>query len=333
MPRNTISKTLEDALVHRQRFADFSKLELATGGPDHHMVAVCSMSEDADEMEKAWRVGCYIGPYNEPTAIAIWTAWPWERFKQHGEFFPDWVIENWAGLSIRQERRPVKSKVKFAEYFASFAKYIEHDLPRVADLSFNEAWASMDNVRFVGRYASMKMLETFARLGLIQNRQPDIRPEGAWSPRLSLSYLFPMYNSLLNHETGKDGDRWVMSWWKDAWDELEATYSIGIPDPYFFEVLLCDYKQAVDGKYYPGRPLDSALTHLSKVRAHFGDVADQLLDVRSGLFDKRLLGEQNGWWGRRDDLGKTMEQHGYWWNDLEYDFMATEDLANPVRRT
>ena len=105
-------------------------------------------------------------------------------------------------------------------------------------------------------------------------------------------------------------------------------------DPFTFEVLLCNYRQALKSKY-PGRGHDSELKYWHKARPYWEATGRRslFLEARQALFDWRCLGEQAGWDpAARKELGDTWQKYGYFWSDLEYDFTRTTDLAHPVRR-
>lgn len=316
--------------LHYRRFVDFATEELRTGGPDHHMKQMVSLASNFPAYTtKAWLAGCYVGPYNEPTGEFIFNSWQGGAKNFDADGFAKWVEDNWSALSIRQERRPVKSRAKFAKFFASYNDWIVGGgIERLQQApTLEKAWEETEKIRFVGRYAGMKLLETLRRMIPMPWTFTDIRSDGAWSPRLALSYLYPEKDEWLNHTSGKKNAHEVNEWATNVFDTLFWDF---IPDLFHFEVLLCDYKQAVDGKYYPGRPLDSAMGHWTKVTQNGGS-ASTFWELRELMFDHRLLGEFRGWHGRRKELGRTMIDHGYIWSDLTYNYSATTDFAEPVR--
>jgi hypothetical protein len=102
------------------------------------------------------------------------------------------------------------------------------------------------------------------------------------------------------------------------------------------EVLLCNYRQAVNGHQYPGRAHDSEMGHGRLVEEYCRDS----VQLETGLklweerkkFPREHLGELSGWFGRRLELGQVMNEHNYVWSDLIYDYNATVDVADPVAR-
>ncbi len=112
--RFTISKTPEMAYAHRQQFKEFCQLEVETGGPDPHMALAGELSLGVMGAERAWRLACYIMPYQVAAATALWTAWPLEKvLRTPADEIVKWLLANWQGMAIRQERRVVKGPEKF----------------------------------------------------------------------------------------------------------------------------------------------------------------------------------------------------------------------------
>ena len=65
---------------HLEKFEEFCHYETLYGGPDPHMSAALYMSYDAPDEEKLWRIHCYVGLYNVPSAEAVWRVWSGERY-------------------------------------------------------------------------------------------------------------------------------------------------------------------------------------------------------------------------------------------------------------
>ena len=90
-------------------FAQHIEYDLAAGGPDPHMRCTGHMVRDVSWEEKVWRIGCYVGVYNVPSAEVIWQHWPWKRVINDPEGLASWIAENWKGLNFRRERRAVRT--------------------------------------------------------------------------------------------------------------------------------------------------------------------------------------------------------------------------------
>lgn len=338
--RHTLALTAEDTARFRAAFIDFARLELASGGPDHHVHEVADLcrSETCPPRDPAWFIGCYMGPYNIPGGVAIYDSWDRTSVRTDGPFpIEEWLRCHWAGIPIRRERRPCRSPKKMAVYLQSVAAWLDDLDP---DATYEELWRSLDRVKYIGRYTGMKLLESLRRAGITEAEQPDVRAGkgGDWSPRLALSYLYPAHDEVLNRDSSKAAAEEVECLAATVFPEYRE--KAGIPDMYHFEVLLCDFKQAVDGKYYPGRPLDAELVQRAQASGYFGHSGatdawlEILMKVRADRFPYEHLGEfaDPPWYDRRKELGTTHELFGYWWSDLLFDYRATEDLGRPKER-
>ena len=319
---------------HKRLFVDFSRLELSTGGPDPQVGLIAEATRDVSDEEAAWRAGCFVAVYTVGAAGALWHHVPLARARTitHEEL-TSFLETNWRGLPIRRERRAVWKPSKLADCLLSFREMLDEH-PEFGTLGYNDLYGLIRrDARFFGRYAAMKVIEVLHRRGLAREGQTDIRPIGAWSPRKTLSLIYPeslelqhyRSDSLLMLESAliaAEGVRDVL-----AGAELEPSW-------FQIETLLCNYRQALDGKY-PGRSHDRELAHFLKATEYWGpELAEWLpfYDLRKRLFPNMCLGELNGWTGSRHDLEAIFDEHGYFWCDTEFDYGRTTTLAEPVRR-
>ena len=323
------------AETHLRFLAEFARYERAVGGPDPHMRIVCEgiIEPSWPPADRAWMVGCYLAPYNVPTGEVIHHYWPHPGAVLNT---PDglraWVQEAWPGLSMRRERRAIRTPTKLAAHLINYAEWCEVRAGQIhTEQDADRVWRELMTIQGNGRYATIKTYEALHRVGVVSPAFPDIRPHGGWSPREMLAKLHPDVKDALNGGNSAAlcqlaNERAVISR-----RDLEAALSEPV-DWYTMEVVLCEYKQAWDGGQYPGRAHDSELGHISKVQPSWPDVPFRALEVRSAMFPHLALGELNGWGGRRDGLGGCPSQHGYMWTDTLYDWNATTNLKEPAPR-
>ncbi len=316
---------------HPVFFQEFVEYELAVGGPDPHMKIAAYLASNVED--PAWFIGCYIAPYNIAVGEIIHNRWRTaaEVLANSGAF-RDWIVERFDSFPVRKERRAILGVEKFVEHLISYAMWTRVRLPAaVARGSFLEAFDTVSEIRFNGRYGTMKTYEALRRVGFELPPFVDIQPDGAWSPRLALSWLRPEWENTLNGNFNAENN---------AISQEVAAEVRGALSPYLnwfdFEVMLCDYKQAYDGHQYPGRAHDSELGHGRRVQSAFPEIPLRLWDARSTLFPHVALGEKPDgfklrWDGRRKELGKVLTAYGYTWTDLLYDYTRTVDLAAPFR--
>ena len=313
------------ALAHRRRLAHYCHLELSTGGPDPQVdiVAAAARERTDDWRERAWMAGCFVNPYTVGAGAVLWNSLPQlcvdkETIKS---FCEKYGLRS-AALPMRRERRAVYSTEKFATSLSSYAKWVRDELPHMRQATYPELWASIaDNVIYVGRYAAMKLLETLFRAGVTTEKhaqQYDIRPNGAWSPRLTLAMVRPESAEYLDRGNGIRNLMRVDDIARDVKQDIERL--IGRDMTFFeFETLLCNYRQGLKGKY-PGRSHDRELAHYRRTESYWG--ADHMrtrgLDfykLRRDLFPSCCLGETDERWeAARPALEQSVE-HGYFWCD------------------
>jgi len=314
--------------------AGFVKLETEIGGPDPHLATLGEMMRDTgDPKERIWRVGCYAAGYNVPTAEVIWREWPFERVLEDWGAFPAWINAHWEGFGFRRERRAVRTREKFAHCLTSIAAWTAktdtYDWWHEDD--YESAWKSSSQIYGLGRYVQLKFLEGLLRYCNGKFEPKDIRPAGGKTPRATLALLYPQYKAELN---GNDSpENLKIANLCAAWAREEIAEKHGGPylDYFRHQVMLCEGgKVMTSGRQYVGSTHDSELKYYLQARAYWGEDSD-MLRARETLFNNRVLGEKNGWWDKRQELGTTLLKYGYLWSDLHMDYFSTGgDLANPV---
>lgn len=314
-------------------FRQFVHREQLTGGPDHHRVlAVEGAQRAADPVVRLWRVLCYVATYEIHTGAQIWTAWPLpQRVLAAGEAFATWVGSEWPRFLWRRERRAARSIPKLTDALRSCAAFALK-YGRSGDSAYEVWWArALAELRYFGRYATIKVLETWRRAGGPVGPCPDIRPVDGWSPRAALAELVPVVADVCLRGGNSAGALSAVHW---AATQIRDAI---LPDASWetVEILLCNYHVAAHTRgEYPGRRLDTDLGHYYAAQAHWDNRApDDLpfLEWRERRFPAACLGEVRGWRGRRPELGACWLDHGYFWCDMLYDYYASrERLADPV---
>ena len=319
---------------HWYWLAEFCKLEKMAGGPDPHMRVVEWGSKDSPDSEKFWRAGCYVALYNVPSAEELWIEWPWERAVTNQDGIVEWITTvNRKAITTRPERRCVISAKKLSSCVIDYISWLKSDpfqeLPVDRQIAYEKLWGSLDDVAYMGRYAKFKLLELLERFG-IPIMLPDIRPAGGWSPRLTLALLHPEQADILAGDNKVATLEVVNRAALITQRRLAEEYNIPLT-LYELEVLLCDYRQ-LGRRQFPGHSHDSELKYHLKT-LQYRKHETHMFEVRATLFPAEHLGEIQGWIGNgRKELSYTLENFGYLWSDLQYDYRATTDLSNPVRR-
>lgn len=331
-----MTATVEDCKFtpreHASFLADFLRAEQSLNGPDAHLVALGPLLRDQPLEERIWRCGCYAAVYNAPGAEAIWSALSYEAAQRDPNAVADWLRSNWANLPIRKERRAVRTPEKMT---ACLQSYLVWQARRPTSMwsdpsAYETIWTSADQIYGMGRYVKIKLLEAFRRHAGAAFELHDIRASGGHSPREMLALLYPQYATELlggdrsyNCHIAEMCARWIK-------EELDERHDVQAS---FFEtqVVLCEYKTCYGRHQYPGRTLDSELSHWHKAKL-IGHEA-RYLEARKECFPNVALGELGGWEGRRVELHDVLRDHGYMWCDTRYDYqLSRECLADPVRR-
>jgi hypothetical protein len=311
---------------------DWALLELDLGGPDPHLdMAAHMIKSEPDEIIRAWKAACYIAVYTVAGGEILWTELPNDPTNRE---IAAAVEKVWPYLSIRNERRVVRSKPKLVNHLRSVREWVFREYAEWDVWGYTRLWYRMnEKIKYSGRYAIMKFIEELWRADAGGAHAYDMRAAGAWSPRLTLSYLYPVYFEELNG--GNSGKTLTLVDEVFQRGRRELAYRLDREiDPFTFEVILCNYRQSLKGKY-PGRGHDSELKYAVKAAPYWQERGEdsQIWKTRAELYDIKCLGEISGWTGARKDLEKTMSKtgEGYYWSDLLYDYMNTPDTnTTPV---
>lgn len=324
---------------HFDLFAEYAKYEMLSGGPDPHIDLLGGMTKDFSFIDKLWAGGCWISGYNIATAEVFYQNWPWPKVLE--EPMLPWILEHWEGLITRIERKSLRVPANMETYFLRYADWMQKVIAGRSVLTqtgltpiehYHIVWEETQNdLKFVGRYIGMKLMEYFNRHCGIPLETPDIRPEGAWSPRTMLALLYPdKADWLLGNDT-KENIAVTNQVAADFLQILRDDYELDI-DMYKLEILLCNFRQAYAGqKTYPGRAHDSEARYYDKLTAYWGIRPTNFWTVRAEVFPNEHLGELNGWQHDRGEL-KPLARQGLIWSDLIYDYPATTNVLEPVKR-
>jgi hypothetical protein len=304
------------------QFVSFSELEMSTGGPDPQVEIAANMAPD----NPPWFAGCFVVPYTLGAGVAIYQHFPTTNLNGIENF----LETHWAGIPIRRERRAVWRADKLAICLRSYALWCDNMLPKLETATYDQVYTSIrHSVKFFGRYAAMKLIETLYLASVIEASQVDIRPDGAKYPRRTLADLMNEFSILEGNKPAQ-----LLEVNRIATIAREESIAMGLDDPswFQFETLLCNYRQALNGKY-PGRSHDRELAHFKKTEAYWGSQLDttRFYMLRQTLFPNECLGEIQGWNGARKDLEFVWKEYGYFWCDTKYDYNKTA-LAHPKVR-
>jgi hypothetical protein len=294
----------EAAPIHRKLFTEFCKIEMEAGGPDPQVLLTARAIQQHPRSSPEL-AGMFVNPYSCAGAAILWRL---SERKPDPMTWEPWLRQNGKVIPIRKERRPVKGAWgRFSICAASYKEWARTELPHVENLPYGEVYASVNkHVKYMGRYATMKLLEVLYQAGMIEFGQDTMAPRDGKFPRRTMALMMPEHADLL---AGKREEAEVDALCLRIKDRTSER--IGQEISWFqIETMLCIYRQSLKGKYPSGRH-DSELGHWMSVQnALPREVAEELTAqfpfsrLRGEIYPHHLLGEYNSppWFGIRPEL-------------------------------
>lgn len=318
-------------------FIEFSRLEKLAGGPDPHMKLAGRLAQGLGAVDKPdiwWVGGCYIGVYNYPTAEMLLFNWPLDAvLVNDASEIEEWLTAHWDGIETRRERRSVRTPRQLARFLKEYAGWCadraglgELMWAESPEVNYERLFRDAQGVYSLGRYVALKLMEFLRRYADAPISQPDLRLLGGWSPMEGLALIFPEHADLLEL-----GDRSAPLGEDLGFQLMKQAFQMNVKlDNYEMQVLLCDFKQMVNGRQYPGRSQDSELDYEAKIAPHWGgSLSPSMRSYRKELFPEWALGELHGWSGVRKPLTRFYGATGTIWTDstMSYPDDVPSDIA------
>lgn len=291
---------------HWPTFTEFVKQELATGGPDPQVQLIAELCKGHPVRERVWLAGCYAAHHCVPSAYMVWLHWRPEKVYADCGSLADlekWLREHWAGLPVRAEMRSHRMPEKRAQCLQDFAKFaLVWEDRRFAD--FDNLWdVSIAEVKYFGRYMAIKYLEMLRLVADTGFEMPDMRAQGGWSPRRTLGMLWP--EEAILSQKGNQSIAAIGATELALLKTQTLLREAGVTVSKFqLQVLLCEYREALNAGYYPGASHDEEMTFINIVEEHFGfEMVRPIYEARKRLFPVQVLGEHGNppWSGVRPE--------------------------------
>jgi len=282
-----------------QLFVDFCKAETSTGGPDPQMPTIAALARNSEAVEKVWLAGCYGAHHCVPSGFAVWKTFRPDDIIKRPLDLEEWLEEHWKSLPVRPEMRSHRMVEKRAECLHDFALYAVGETWR-NKTDYDWVWRdSIDHVAYYNRYMAIKFLEMLRLMvtpGLVLS---DMRAKHAWSPRRTLAMLHPQFGHILGNK--EDNSPGTLSLAETmAAETITKLQDYGVSISFFqLQVMLCEFREATVGGYYPGASLDEELDYIAIAQKDFS--FDEVFEVRRSLFPHQFLGEIGGWNGLRKE--------------------------------
>lgn len=312
-------------------FLQFCQAETAVGGPDPQMIMLRLLCKGRTLVERSLLAGLYVIPYDVSTAEYLWQKLLVDPEQDVSGF----VSDEWAAILTRGERRCVRTREKFSSclcdymaWSAGIQKYFQYTGRELYD----RLWDDCNSLRYMGRYAVIKLLRALRECVRLKIQEYDIRPENAHSPRAALALLYPDKAGVLESGSNDAGTISIVNMLADR--TLCCLDDVGVSIGYYeLQALLCEYKETLSGRrYYPGRSHDEVMENYYRMSPVRGNYRTDIFRIRQKIFPSECLGEVGGWRTVRKNLQPVLKQYGYVWSDLRFDYMMTADLSSPVGR-
>jgi hypothetical protein len=286
-------------------FTEFVRRELAAGGPDPQIATLQEICRSRPLDERMWLIGCYGAHHCVPSAVMVWSHWSCARAQKRPEAFTRWLERYWRALPVRPEMRSHRMLEKRAACLLDFAHLASQWDPHGFE-TYEDAWSgSQADVRYYGRYMAIKVIEMMRRFaGAKHLVLQDMRAKGGWSPRRCLAYLWDKQGDPVLMERGDESPaalRVVEEFFAATRQRLHGD---GVRVSCFqLQVLLCEFREAMDGSYYSGASLDEELMYIEQACTQFPRQSMRsIFRARRVLFNRKMLGEIRGWTGPRKSM-------------------------------
>lgn len=284
-------------------FIEFCKQEFTSGGPDPQIELITELAKETPlDVDKVWLAGCYGAHHCVPSAYAVWKTFPRPEDVIQSDL-EDFLEEHWDALPVRPEMRSHRMVEKRAKCLADFAHYAVGQSWKHAEY-YEVHWKdSIAKVKYYNRYMAIKYLEFLRRMVAPRLVLSDLRAKNAWSPRRALYMLWPEVEDLENEYDIRDEIvANVEIWFTRTIFKLSEALDFDVTS-FQLQVLLCEFREALDGTYYPGASQDEELGYISLAAQDFD--MSPIYDARQEIFDVEYLGEHNDWNDIRKEKYRT----------------------------
>lgn len=315
--------------LHWELFPEFVEAEVWAGGPDPQIPLVLSLGSDLAPQDLVWFIGCYCAHHCVPSAYTVWNRWPTaDSYIAAGDEALRWQSGHWLGLPVRPEMRHHKVPEKRHRCLLGFARYSKGWPYRyyAEPDPYEAAWRhTILEIPFYGRYMAIKFLEMLSRRLAPELELGDLRPEGGWSPRRVLSWLFPRHRALMDSMDRSLAAVTLVN--GSAGELLQQLRRNHAPNLRWFElqVLLCEYREHWDGGFYPGCTHDEEFQYIMRSDSEFNGEFSAVMEHRLRIFPDKVLGEVQGWSGFRKDCATFLKDSGRVWSDRIYEYPIVKE--------
>ena len=297
-------------------FVEDSKVKLECLGPYIRLRLLVKAVEDFPTDDRALLICLFGVNYDAAAAFTL--------YDHINDLRVDWLQENWPDFrSLHKERRTTASPIKTYNCVQAILTWFygdgpgadQHLLTRLErydeahfdafDL-YDRVFEDVRRIPSFGRYISIRIALGLCESILGRGQGKSILPEGSFV-RKSLALWYPDYEEALMRN-GSEAEALAESLGREQREDLRVNYDLELT-PLAHTEFLCEFRQAMRGRFYSSRPLDENLRNNYR-QEKLGTNLSDLWKARSRHIPEQYLGECNGWDGPRHDLHPWMRDHG-----------------------
>jgi len=261
---------------------------------------VCDRYE-LNREQRYWLAFLYGTNYSAVTTFYIYNEFP-DYQNVDVPRLQKWWDNNKHNLLFQSDRLKVKSFDKFVTIFKSYQKLVgESQYEAFAKYkSYREIYDAASNIYYFGRFSLFNYIEALHEIAGLETMPDFIDLKEAESSRNGLCYAvgkkhYIKAKKINFQELQMDFDELVKEL-RNEFDDIDVTI-------WNVETALCGYKKLHWGKRYLGYYIDRQMDEILKMESRVTEGVDWsvLWDFRREYFNKRYLGEYNGYKGIRHD--------------------------------
>jgi len=261
---------------------------------------VCNRYE-LNREQRYWLAFLYGTNYSAVTTFYIYNEFP-DYQNVDVPRLQKWWDNNKHNLLFQSDRLKVKSFDKFVAIFKSYQKLVgENQYEAFAKFkTYRGIYNFASNIYYFGRFSLFNYIEALHEIAGLETSPDFIDLKDAESSRNGLCYAvgkehYVKAKNINIQELQMDFDKLVKEL-SNEFEDINVTI-------WNVETALCAYKKLHWGKRYLGYYIDRQMDEILKMQERITEGVDWsvLWDFRRELFDKRYLGEYNGYKGIRHD--------------------------------
>jgi hypothetical protein len=298
---------IEDFVLASQRLYDSLDYD-----PFHGCIV--TMGHGLPREEALWLSIVYMAFYNIGTAAAVFAECP-----NVASQYPDWMARMPVGVQRRNLRgglvvKHLQAWWRIKQQYGSLYAYLTKGFVGDSKKDWAQLKANVDGVWGNGRWSTYTLSELFQKANKLPVLPCDIMNEGSSGPRAGLQLLYGCPGAAVA-ELDVLADR-LFAYMRERINTNIFYLPKGHYDYGQLESQLCDFNSMYKGRYYIGRDIDRDLERVAKAESALKVLGRDtrclhpVWAIREKVFDRRYLGEFQGWSGRTQQALQFYQRTG-----------------------